>query len=118
MEEVEQICDRILIMDKGKQLAIGTNTELKQMIKNKETVTLEALDLTEENLKELGEIKHVYRTEYDDKLLTLYFDGGKNNMVHVLNYLDSKEIAFARVHSELPTLNDVFLEITGTQLRD
>ena len=72
MEEVEQICDRILIMDKGKQLAIGTNTELKQMIKNKETVTLEALDLTEENLKELGEIKHVYRTEYDDKLLTLY----------------------------------------------
>lgn len=118
MEEVEQICDRILIMDKGKSIAIGTNTELKQMIKNKETITLEALDLSKEIISGVEALNHVYRVEYDEKTLTIYFDGGKNNVVHVLNYLESKDIAFSKVHSELPTLNDVFLEITGTELRD
>ena len=42
MEEVEQICTRILIMDKGKSLAVGTNEELKKMIKNTETIEIEA----------------------------------------------------------------------------
>ena len=46
MEEVEQLCTRIAIMDKGKNLAIGTKDELKKMIKNTETVTIEVLDLS------------------------------------------------------------------------
>ena len=118
MEEVEQICDRILIMDKGKAIAIGTNAELKEMIKNKEKISLEVPGLTKDNLSELGNIKHVYAVEYTDPLLTLTFDGGKNNVVHIVNYLEERELAFSKVHSQLPTLNDVFLEITGTELRD
>lgn len=118
MEEVEQICDRILIMDKGKSIATGTKDELKQMIKIKETIYLDAPDLTEDNIRELGEIKHAYKVDYEDNKLTILFDGGKNNVVHVLNYMEGKDITFSKVHSELPTLNDVFLEITGTELRD
>ena len=118
MEEVEQICDRILIMDKGKSIATGTRDELKQMIKIKETISLETPDLTEDSIKELGEIKHAYKVDYEDNKLTILFDGGKNNVVHVLNYMEGKDITFSKVHSELPTLNDVFLEITGTELRD
>ena len=118
MEEVEQICDRILIMDKGRSIAIGTKDELKQMIKIKETISLETPDLTEEAIKELGEIKHAYKVDYEDNKVTILFDGGKNNVVHVLNYMEGKDITFSKVHSELPTLNDVFLEITGTELRD
>ena len=38
--------------------------------------------------------------------------------MHVLDYLQQEELSFGRVYSELPTLNDVFLEITGKQLRD
>ena len=47
MEEVEQLCTRIAIMDKGKNLAIGTKDELKKMIKNTETVTIEFLGLVD-----------------------------------------------------------------------
>ena len=43
---------------------------------------------------------------------------GTHNLIHVLDYLKDKNLVFGRVYSELPTLNDVFLEITGKELRD
>jgi ABC-2 type transport system ATP-binding protein len=55
---------------------------------------------------------------YYNEVLTVKCDGGKHNLIHVMNYLQEKGISFGRVHSELPTLNDVFLEITGKELRD
>lgn len=118
MEEVEQICDRILIMDKGKGIAIGTKEELKNMIKNKETLSMEALGLSGEDIDTLRQLPHVYDIKYDDKNLEIFFSEGKNNLVRVINYLQEKNISFSRVHSVAPTLNDVFLEITGKELRD
>ncbi len=118
MEEVEQICSRIAIMDKGKNLAIGTNDELKNMIKNSENIFVDIPDLSEENLHAINNLPHVYATQYNDPQLTIRCSGGRHNLIHVLDYLQKQEIAFGRVHSELPTLNDVFLEITGTNLRD
>ena len=118
MEEAEQICTRIAIMDKGQQIAIGTKDELKKMIKNTETVSNEIPELQEENLEAIGSMEHVYKTEYDEGILSLNFSGGTHNLIHVLDYLKDKNLVFGRVYSELPTLNDVFLEITGKELRD
>lgn len=118
MEEVEQICDTIQIIDKGKNVAIGTKEELKRMIKNTETITVEVPVLSEDNIEELKELNHVYEVSYNDMLLKMKYSGGKHNLVKVLNYFNDKEISFGKVYSELPTLNDVFLEITGKELRD
>ena len=118
MEEVEQICTRIAIMDKGKKIAEGTKDELKRMIKNTETITIEILGLTEDILGRLSGLPHVYNTEYDGERLTVYCSGGKHNLIRILGVLQENELGFGRVYSELPTLNDVFLEITGTALRD
>lgn len=118
MEEVEQICTRIAIMDKGKKIAEGTKDELKRMIKNTETVTIEALGLTDDVLGKYSSLPHVYNTEYDGERLTVYCSGGKHNLIRILGVLQENDISFGRVYSELPTLNDVFLEITGTALRD
>lgn len=118
MEEVEQICNRIAIMDKGKNLALGTSDELKKLIKNSETVKIHAPELTEKNLGELKELPHAYKCEYNDSELVLSFSGGKHNLMNVLDYLKKNEIHFNQVYSKLPTLNDVFLEITGKELRD
>ena len=118
MEEVEQICSRIAIMDKGKKIAEGTKDELKRMIKNTETVTIEVLGLSDEVLSEMSGLPHVYNTEYDNEKLTVYCSGGKHNLIRILDVLQKNNISFGRVYSELPTLNDVFLEITGKALRD
>lgn len=118
MEEVEQICTRIAIMDKGQKVAEGTTDELKRMIKNTETVSIEILELPDEAKAEISGLPHVYDTEYSDGRLKVFCSGGKRNLIRILDVLQKKELGFGRVYTELPTLNDVFLEITGTALRD
>lgn len=118
MEEVEQICTRISIMDHGRVLATGTKEELKSMIKTGETITIEAAALAPEQLAELQAFPHVYQISYEDQVLKIRLSGADHNLVRILHYLEDKEIPFGRVFSELPTLNDVFLEITGKELRD
>jgi ABC-2 type transport system ATP-binding protein len=118
MEEVEQICTRIAIIDKGKNIAMGTKEQLKAMIKTGETITLEVLALSQEHIEKLKELPHVYQVTYDNQILKISCSGGKHNLMRILDYLNNAEVHFGRVYSELPTLNDVFLEITGKELRD
>ena len=118
MEEVEQICTRVAIMDHGRIIASGTKDELKQMIKTGETITIEAVILEENNLKEIRELEHVFDIQYRNQILTVRCTRARHNLIRILNYLQNQDIAFGRVFSEMPTLNDVFLEITGKQLRD
>lgn len=118
MEEVEQICTRIAIMDKGKNLAIGTKDELKKMIKNTETIFIEIADISDNIIGKIKTLPHVYETEYKNNKLTIRCSGGKHNLIRILNVIQENDLVFGRVYSERPTLNDVFLEITGKKLRD
>ena len=118
MEEVEQLCSRIVIMDKGKTLARGTAEELKAMINHGETISVEMYMLETDDLARIRQLPHVARAHYSDDRLLVNYDGGQHNLLNLLDYLKSHDISFNRVFSEQPTLNDVFLEITGRQLRD
>lgn len=118
MEEVEQICTRIAIMDKGKNVAIGTKDELKAMIDLGETISVDILELPEEVIEEIGRLPHVMKVNYEKHLLKVKFSKGRHNLLRLLDLLKEQEVGFGGVHSELPTLNDVFLEITGKELRD
>ncbi len=118
MEEIEQLCTRIAIMDKGKIIASGTKEEIKKMIKNTETITIETISFPKGAQADIRQLPHVYDLECDDDRIVISFDGGDHNLLRVLEYMQKNNHAFGRVYSELPTLNDVFLEITGKTLRD
>lgn len=118
MEEVEQICSRIVIMDKGRIIASGTQEELKAMITLGEKITVEAFSIEEEQLHQLRELTGIVSVDHIDNRLVIKSDKGNNNLETVLEFLKSHQIGFGRIYSEMPTLNDVFLEITGKQLRD
>ncbi len=118
MEEVEQICSRIAIIDHGQVLATGTTEELKKMIKTGESITIEAIALDEELLAGIRRLPHVFDVTYEDQILRVRSRSAKHNLVRLLSYLQEHDVSFGRVFSELPTLNDVFLEITGKELRD
>lgn len=118
MEEIEQICSRICIMDKGQNLAMGTKDELKKMIKNTETITVNVMGLSEQDVQTLRSLPHAYDVSYAENRMKIAFSGGRHNLLHVLKYFQEKDISFGQIYTELPTLNDVFLEITGKELRD
>ena len=118
MEEVEQICTRIAIMDRGSCVAIGTKEELKAMVKTGEKVEVEVEQLSEADLAEIRQLPHIFNLQYEDRIMKASFTKGKHNLIHLLDYFKEKNIMFGRVSSTFPTLNDVFLEITGKELRD
>ena len=66
MEEVEQICTRIGILDHGRCIASGTKEELKNMIKTGERVTVEAVALNGEQLAAIKNLAHVFSVDYED----------------------------------------------------
>lgn len=118
MEEVEIICDRIIILDKGKIIAKGTTDELKTLAKLEEKITVEVKNISEEILKEIKEFKTVLDLNYQGNVLVVVYKKGKDNLGELIDYLHEKKVAYSKIFSERPTLNDVFLELTGKDLRD
>jgi ABC-2 type transport system ATP-binding protein len=118
MEEVEQLCSRIMIMDKGKAVATGTKEELKAMIRAGEKLTVEIPDLPGTVLDEIKSLDGLAHAEHGDGQLTARCVSDSHCLSAVLDILRRNNVGFGRVFSEPPTLNDVFLEITGKDLKD
>lgn len=117
MEEVEEICTRIMIMDKGRTLACGSNEKLKSLVAAGERIVIEA-DIPEAALVKLNALPHALRVEYGNGRLEVVCENAEHNVADVLDALASARVKPGRIWAEPPTLNDVFLEITGRELRD
>ncbi len=118
MEEVEIICDRIIILDKGKILAEGTSDKLKELAKIEEKVTVEVNNLKEDVLEKIRKLENVDEVTYNENSLVITYKKGKHNLVDLIEFLKNENVIYNKIYSERPTLNDVFLELTGKELRD
>lgn len=118
MEEVELLCDRVIILDKGKIIASGTCDELKELASIEEKITVEINEIDDKYIEEITNFKNVDVVSYSNNLLVISYKKGKNNLVEIMDYFRNKKIKYLRIYSERPTLNDVFLELTGKELRD
>ena len=118
MEEVEILCDRVIILDKGRIIASGTPDELKTLANIEEKISVEVMNLSPKYVDEIGKFKNVEEVIYNDQVLLVIYKKGKNNLLELIDYLKSKKVNYSKIFSERPTLNDVFLELTGKELRD
>ena len=77
MEEVEILCDRIIILDKGKILATGTSDELKELAKIEEKVTIEVNNLAPKYIDEIKKLENVDEVIYNSNILLVTYKKGK-----------------------------------------
>ncbi|NMA50529.1 MAG: ABC transporter ATP-binding protein [Mollicutes bacterium] len=118
MEEIDLICDDIVILDKGKVIAKGTSEELKNSIEVNEKIKFDTKKLSQAVLKEIKEDKNVIEALYKDGSCEVIYKKGNNNLLNLIKTLNKHNIEYEAIHLSMPTLNDVFLELTGKDLRD
>lgn len=119
MEEVDLICDRIIILDHGKIIAEGTSENLKKSTQTGEKITVtlpEKNPKIERGLASLRQVNNIDRREND---LVIFCNKDETKCLsNVIDYLEKSKVQYSDIFSEQPTLNDVFLELTGKELRD
>lgn len=118
LEEVEMLCDHIVIMDKGKNIAEGTKSELIDMIGMSEKVLVDFLNLSKEQEERLRKQPRVSSLTKKEEGYVLEFQKGGDNLTELLDFIRRENLLYHDLYSQKPSLNDVFLALTGKELRD
>jgi len=115
MEEAEQLCNRVLIIDQGHIIALDTPENLirKLAMDSRIIFTVKEPSIIEH----LKKIKGVKKVEQSDERITVYGQG-EELVGEVVNVLTKNKVYFRNLRTEQPTLDDVFLNLTGREIRD
>jgi ABC-2 type transport system ATP-binding protein len=120
MEEADQLCDRVAIMDHGKILALDTPAQLKQGIGADTIVTVKTAGGDHHALAALleREIGEVTRTRVLDDGIELHVKGAKGMLPKIVGAAEAGGFEVADLSMSEPSLETVFINLTGKELRD
>ncbi len=118
IEEAERLCDRVAIMDEGKIVAMGTPKELQQQSKGQSRIQINvAAPLLREALPAWPDAIET-SLNGDGREMTVYSNRPARTLFEIMKWLDQQGLQLDDVHLKRPTLEDVFVELTGKKLRD
>lgn len=118
MEEVEEICTAITIMDHGRVIAAGTKEELKDLVSTEEVVEIEIRNLNYSLIDNLKKINKVKETAFENGKLTVTSESNSANLGEIINSISGSGCEILSLNIQKPTLETVFLTLTGRTLRD
>lgn len=118
LEEVEEICTRIAIIDTGRSIASGTLNELKDSIAIGEKIVVEFVHLGESDEAKMKELTGLVDAKKQGNEYHLHFEKGRNNLLNLVEFIETQHLSYVKLFSDKPSLNDVFLSLTGKGLRD
>ncbi|GLH63045.1 ABC transporter ATP-binding protein [Parageobacillus sp. G301] len=118
MEEVEFLCDRIYIMDKGSIIASGTKEEIKNILSSENTVQIKVERVHEPFIDALRAEPIINRVTVQDRSITILTPKEANVFNMLFKLAEKTDTVLTSVEIQTPTLEDVFLHLTGRALRD
>ena len=118
IEEAERLCDRVAIIDNGTIIAIGSPRELQEKSAAQSSVEISLGEPLPPG--DLPEWSHAIRASVSDdrRQLQVSSTHPAKTLVAMIKSLDAQGLEIADVHLKRPTLEDVFIELTGKRLRD
>ncbi len=117
MEEAERLCDRVLIIDHGRIVALDTPENLIRSLGAESRVVFSADEIGEEVLAALQALPEVTRVERSGEQVIVY-GRGEGLVGAVVNALGAAGLPFRDLRTEQPNLEDVFLTLTGREMRE
>lgn len=118
LDEAEALCDRIVIMDKGKSIASGTNAELQEMVSTGEKVVINFSGIEEQQVEKLKQLPHILSAEKENDEYVLIFKKHSHPLPDLMKFIQDENLLYESIYALKPSLNEVFLALTGKELRD
>ncbi len=122
MEEADRLCDRLAIIHRGRQVALGAPHEIRAQVGGKSCLQVHASKLTDSMLMPLvrsGVIeKYAITGNYHERVARLYLDEGLRKMPDVVGYLEGQGLSASAVTLQGPTLEDAFIQLTGQLIEE
>ncbi|GFZ33271.1 antibiotic ABC transporter ATP-binding protein [Clostridium zeae] len=118
MEEIEELCSDITIMDRGKVIAKGTKDELKSLIDVDEKVTVTLSNVNYTMIEQIKRISGVMDCVLEDRKLTVISQKGSKNLSRIIDSINNSSSEIVGIDVDKPSLEGVFLTLTGRKLRD
>ncbi len=116
LEEADELCDRLAIIDAGKIVAEGTPEVLKAEI-GRDVVSVELHGADAERTRQvIGELAGLDRVIAEQDALALFVEDGASSIAEIVRRLDAAGVEVGAISVSRPSLDDVFLEATGRRL--
>lgn len=118
MEEVEEICTRIAIVDHGKIIAEGTKEQLKSIITDTKEIWIGVKKEDALDLEALKRISGIISARLEEQTIKIVSKAEINNLNWIIQQLIKDQVEISSVEEQAPNLETVFLTLTGRNLRD
>ncbi|KGM96919.1 antibiotic ABC transporter ATP-binding protein [Clostridium novyi A str. 4552] len=118
MEEIEELCNEIVIMDKGKVIAKGTKEELKELIATEDKVSIEVCNISYTIIDKIKKVQGVKECVIDNNIINIISKNGSANLSEIIDAIVDYGGEINKINMDKPSLEGVFLTLTGRKLRD
>jgi len=118
MEEAEQLCERLAVMDHGRILAIGTPAELKELVHAATVITIQATPPSEPFLADLRAMQGVSSVEVRSDGIEVRTSTSRGLLPAIAEAAIARDVDLSDVSVAKPSLETVFITLTGRKLRD
>src|SRR5450432_602391 len=118
IEEAERLCDRVAIVDQGKIIALGSPRELQEQYLGQSKIEVETSEPIHADSVPKFPLSEKTAISEDGKTMTVHSPSPAKTLVEVVKWIDQSGLGLVDIHLKRPTLEDVFIELTGKKLRD